>query len=77
MSRPLRFPLECPSWGNFQFFKEVRHEVHLAATHGQVEYGKPENASLSRVLRNLCGFFNARVHDNEVAEPAVPDWSAI
>ena len=48
MSGELQFPLECSSCGNFQYFKEVRaqvHEVHFAATHGQVEYGKPENAS--------------------------------
>ncbi len=74
MTSELNFPLECPECGNFQYFKEVRalvHEVPFAATHGELEYGEPENASAPVVLKILCGYCNAVVHDNEVTEPLV------
>lgn len=73
MASGLQFPLECPSCGNFQFFTEVRaqvHKVQFAATHGKVEYGKPEGHAPPVVLRILCGFCNALVHDNQIPEPA-------
>ena len=73
MTSGLQFPLECSTCGNFQFFTEVRAQVHkvsFAATQGKVEYGKPEGQESPVVLRILCGFCNAVVHDNQIPEPA-------
>ena len=76
MSGELKFLLECPACGNFQFFREVRaqvYEVHFAATHGKIEYGQPEKTSSPVVLRIICGYCGKLVHDNQVGDPLIRD----